>query len=166
MTDIAPLSQVNQKLRVLLYAFSAICMLMSCTHAPHADTLKNVYQQSFYPHSDYPPDPWVKGYANKDDCIGGERLSARQFALPQYPKKAWKKGQQGWVMARLDINAQGRPVNIKIEKALPSGYFENATRQAIEGWLFLPPQNINNQTHTLTHCRILMRFRFGRVSLG
>ena len=40
----------------------------------------------FTPRSAYPPDPWVKGYSDPDDCIGGEDLAAVKFEMPSYPK--------------------------------------------------------------------------------
>ncbi len=116
--------------------------------------------KAFYPTTDYPPDPWVKGYANKDDCLGGEKLAARQFALPQYPKRAYKKGRQGWVILRLDVDKAGVTKNVRIERSLPQGEFSKNARQAAENWTFQPPANL------LTNCRVLIRYRLGTVSLG
>ena len=56
----------------------------------------------FTPKSSYPPDPWVKGYSNPDDCIGGEKLAAIKFELPTYPNRAFRGGQQGWTIVRLN----------------------------------------------------------------
>ena len=46
----------------------------------------DVSEGTFKPKSQYPPDPWVKGYSNPDDCLGGEKLAAIDFALPDYPR--------------------------------------------------------------------------------
>ena len=115
----------------------------------------------FSPKSQYPPDPWVKGYSNPDDCLGGEKLAAREFALPDYPKRAFNSGRQGWVIVKLDVSAEGETENIEIERALPSGLFGGHTKSAIDDWRFEPPKD-----GALTNCRVLIRYRMGSVSLG
>jgi len=114
----------------------------------------------FKPKSYYPPDPWVKGYADPDDCIGGEKLAAINFELPGYPKKAFRTGRQGWVILRLDVGASGATENVRIERALPGNMFESATRKAAKKWLFHPP------AESLDNCRVLIRYQLGAVSLG
>jgi len=114
----------------------------------------------FKPKSDYPLDPWVKGYADPDDCIGGEKLAVINLDLPDYPKRAFRTGRQGWVILRLDIGASGAPENVRIERALPRGMFESATKKAARKWLFQPP------AQPLDNCRVLIRYRLGAVSLG
>jgi len=49
----------------------------------------------FTPKSAYPPDPWVKGYSDPDDCIGGEKLAAVTFDLPDYPKGSFRSAAEG-----------------------------------------------------------------------
>ena len=115
----------------------------------------------FYPKSDYPPDPWVKGYASPDDCIGGEKLAVVDFVLPEYPRKAHKLGRQGWVILRLDVGANGATENVRVERALPTGLFEENAVRAAKNWRFRPPQNGG-----LENCRVLLRYRLGTVSLG
>ena len=118
----------------------------------------------FVPKSHYPPDPWVKGYSDPDDCLGGEDLAARSFALPDYPKRAFRAGAQGWVMLRLDVNAAGETENVSVERAVPGsgfwGGFEGTSVEAAENWLFEPP------AAPLENCRVLLRYRLGKVSLG
>jgi len=118
-------------------------------------------KDTFYPKSHYPPDPWVKGYSNADDCLGGEKLAAIDFELPDYPRRAFNSGRQGWVIVKLDVNAQGETENVDIERAVPEGLFGGASRKAVENWRFRPPTDGG-----LSECRILLRYRFGRVSLG
>ena len=115
----------------------------------------------FMPKSDYPPDPWVKGYADKDDCLGGEKLAARRFELPNYPNKAYRSGRQGWVIVRLDVNANGDTENVRIERALPTRLFGSNAVKAAKHWQFQPPQG-----GPLQNCRVLLRYRLGAVSLG
>jgi len=115
----------------------------------------------FKPKSQYPPDPWVKGYSNPDDCLGGEKLAAREFALPQYPRRSFNSGRQGWVIMKLDVNASGLTENIDVERSVPDGLFEGASREAVKNWIFAPPAD-----GALKNCRVLLRFRAGDVTLG
>lgn len=115
---------------------------------------------TFNPRSAYPPDPWVKGYSNPDDCIGGEKLAAMDFDLPSYPKSAFRNGQQGWAIIRLDVDVEGQTENVKIERSVPSGLFDTASRKAVEAWRFRPPRE------ALKDCRVLLRYRAGEASLG
>jgi len=115
----------------------------------------------FYPKSDYPPDPWVKGYTNPDDCIGGEKLAAVHFQLPEYPRRAFRSGRQGWVHLRLDVNADGHTKNVAIERALPDRLFGGNAIRAAKGWQFQPPAG-----GPMENCRVLIRYQLGSVSLG
>ena len=114
----------------------------------------------FTPKSAYPPDPWVKGYSDPDDCIGGEQLAAVQFDLPTYPNGSFASGLQGWTIIRLDVAADGATENIRIERSIPRGEFDRASRKAVEKWTFRPPKE------PLEDCRVLLRYRAGEVSLG
>lgn len=115
----------------------------------------------FIPKSEYPPDPWVKGYAQEQDCLGGETLAARSFDLPEYPRRAFRSGRQGWVIMRLDVTQSGETENVAIERSVPEGLFETVSRKAVKAWTFSPPENGG-----LQNCRVLLRFRAGEVSLG
>ncbi len=115
----------------------------------------------FVPKSEYPVDPWVKGYSNPDDCLGGEKLAARKFFLPEYPKSEFNAGWQGWVILRLDVNADGNTENVKVERSVPGGRFDRSARRAVEGWVFEPPVD-----GAMANCRVLIRFKLGGVSLG
>lgn len=114
----------------------------------------------FTPRSAYPPDPWVKGYSDPDDCIGGEALAAVKFDMPSYPKGAFRSGQQGWTIIRLDVTKTGATENIRVERAVPSGIFDSASLKAVEAWQFRPPAT------PLSNCRVLLRYRAGETSLG
>ncbi|WP_371396030.1 energy transducer TonB [Fretibacter rubidus] len=116
---------------------------------------------TFNPKSQYPPDPWVKGYSNPDDCLGGEKLAAIDFALPDYPRRAFNSGRQGWVIVRLDVDATGNTENVTVERAIPDALFPGNARDAVQKWRFEPPKD-----GPLQNCRVLIRYKFGRVSLG
>ena len=91
------------RLSLFLVAGILMAVLTACA-------TKNVFQ----PKSQYPPDPWVKGYSNPDDCLGGEKLAARNFELPPYPRRAFNSGRQGWVIMRLDVSALGETENVDV----------------------------------------------------
>jgi len=118
-------------------------------------------KNTFYPKSQYPPDPWVKGYSNPDDCLGGEKLAAIDFELPDYPRRAFNSGRQGWVIIKLDVNVEGETENIDVERAVPEGLFGGTSRDAVDNWRFQPPKD-----GALSNCRVLLRYRFGKVTLG
>ena len=114
----------------------------------------------FTPKSAYPPDPWVKGYSAPDDCLGGEKLAAVKFDLPAYPKGAFRSGQQGWTIVRLDVSADGSTENVRIERSVPRGQFDSTSRKAVDAWKFRPP------AEALLNCRVLLRYKTGETSLG
>lgn len=118
-------------------------------------------KDAFNPKSYYPPDPWVKGYSNPDDCLGGEKLAARNFKLPKYPRRSFNSGRQGWVIMKLDVTAEGLTENVDVERSVPDGLFEGVSREAVKAWTFQPPKG-----GALSHCRVLLRFRAGDVTLG
>ncbi|MGB3455204.1 MAG: energy transducer TonB [Litorimonas sp.] len=115
----------------------------------------------FTPQSEYPPDPYVKGYADPDDCIGGESLAAIRLDLPDYPSRAFRTGRQGWVLLRLDVAEDGTIAAADAERALPVGMFERSAERAAREWRFQPPES-----GSLTDCRVLVRYRLGDVTLG
>ncbi len=115
----------------------------------------------FEPKSEYPVDPWIKGYSNPDDCLGGEKLAARKFFLPDYPRRAYNTGRQGWVILRLDVEANGETENVSIERSVPGGSFDSAAKSAAREWQFEPPAD-----GPMRNCRVLMRFKLGAVSIG
>ena len=114
----------------------------------------------FTPRSAYPPDPWVKGYSDPDDCIGGEALAAVKFDMPEYPKSAFRNGRQGWTIIRLDVDSRGETQNVRIERAVPSGTFDKSSIRAVSAWQFRPP------AAPMSDCRVLLRYRAGAASLG
>lgn len=115
----------------------------------------------FYPKGQYPPDPWVKGYSDPQDCIGGEKLAAVKLDLPEYPRRAYNTGRQGWVIVRLNVSETGETENVEIERAVPDRLFAGNARDAVKAWQFEPPKD-----GALQACRVLLRYKLGRVYLG
>ena len=131
-------------------ALASVILLGACASG-------NVFQ----PRSEYPPDPYVKGYADEDDCIGGERLAALKLDLPEYPRRAFRTGRQGWVLLQMDVAPDGTVSRAEAERSLPEGLFAKASERAASEWLFEPPGE-----QGLTNCRVLLRYRLGNVSIG
>jgi TonB family protein len=115
----------------------------------------------FRPQSEYPPDPYVKGYADPEDCIGGEALAALSLDLPEYPRRAFRTGRQGWVLLRLDVSEDGTIARADAERSVPEGMFDRSAEKAASQWLFQPPRG-----GRLDNCRVLVRYRLGEVTLG
>lgn len=118
-------------------------------------------KEVFKPKSQYPPDPWVKGYSNPEDCLGGEKLAARRFDLPNYPRRSYNSGRQGWTIIRLDVAENGETENVNVERSVPDGLFDSASIGAVKRWQFQPPKG-----GALKNCRVLLRYRAGDVTLG
>ena len=57
---------------------------------------------------------------------------------PSYPREALRHGQSGRVVAVVDVDADGMPVEVNIERSEPSGVFDAATIAAIRQWRFTP----------------------------
>jgi len=79
--------------------------------------------QTFQARNGYPPDPWVKGYA--------------------------------------DVEADGSVANVRTERSVPENIFEKHTIRTLKTWSFAPPKS-----EGLQNCRILIRYRWGIVSLA
>jgi len=62
---------------------------------------------------------------------------------------------------KLDVNASGLTENVEVERSVPDGLFEGASREAVKNWTFQPPKD-----GVLKNCRVLLRFRAGEVTLG
>jgi len=61
---------------------------------------------------------------------------------------------------RLDVAQDGSTENVRVERAVPSGTFDNASIKAVEAWQFRPPEA------PLYNCRVLLRYRQGVAMLG
>lgn len=59
---------------------------------------------------------------------------------PPYPELARKRGQEGLVLLHAEVNAQGEPVKVEIQKS--SGYplLDQAALKTVRKWRFRPPQ--------------------------
>lgn len=57
---------------------------------------------------------------------------------PVYPLKAKRDNVEGFVRVRFLVDIEGAVREIEILKAVPRGYFEEAVREAVNRWRFIP----------------------------
>lgn len=115
----------------------------------------------FVPKSDYGFPPTPANYTEPGDCQGGSRLAARELAEPEYPRAAFRRGQQGWVVLRLDVAPDGRTRNVEVADAQPDGPFNAAARRTVRSWTFEPPGEPG-----LSRCVVVLDYRLGKGRIG
>lgn len=115
----------------------------------------------FVPRSDFGVAPDAQSYTEPGDCRGGARLRAVELKPPQYGRRNFRLGQQGWVVARLDVRPDGRTRRVEIVDAQPWGPFNAQARRAIKAWRFAPPGEAG-----LSRCVVVLDFRFGVARIG
>ncbi len=142
-------------MRPSLVLLAVVCLALSACGVPF--TRPDV----FVPRSDYgfPPEPG--SYSGPGDCQGGSRLAARDLAEPEYPAGAFRRGQQGWVVVRLDVEPDGRTRNVSVIDAQPEGPFDGAARATVRSWLFEPPGEPG-----LERCVVVLDYRLGVGRIG
>lgn len=55
---------------------------------------------------------------------------------PRYPSRALKQGAEGYVLMSFTIDAQGRPIDIKVIEAKPRRLFEREAKRALKKWKY------------------------------
>jgi protein TonB len=84
-----------------------------------------------------------QGAATLSNTVNIAGLPLKQRCMvqikPDFPSRARKDDiEQGRVLARLNLDAQGRVSDVTILEASPGGYFEAASREAALQWRCLP----------------------------
>lgn len=64
---------------------------------------------------------------------------------PVYPPTAARRGIEGWVKLRFNVDAQGRVRNAIVVNAQPQNLFDRAALQAVQQWRF-KPRRIDGQS--------------------
>ena len=59
---------------------------------------------------------------------------------PAYPKAAVENSVSGKVVLRIEVNAEGRATDVKVETSQPQGVFDAAAVEAARKWKFNPAQ--------------------------
>lgn len=65
-------------------------------------------------------------------------VSSNRLSPPSYPKHAAEQGIDGRVVLVVDIDAEGRPLDVDVEKSEPAGVFDQAAIDAVRQWQFSP----------------------------
>jgi protein TonB len=71
---------------------------------------------------------------------GGETRAVRPLRMdpPEYPRDAFRRRQEGYVVMEFTINTQGGTEDISIVEAQPRGAFDMEARRAVARWTFEP----------------------------
>jgi TonB family protein len=115
----------------------------------------------FVPSGDYPLPPNPRDYVEPGDCRGGSRLAGLDLAEPEYPRRAFRRGQQGWVALRLDVTPAGVTENVEVVASEPGGAFDRAARRTVRSWTFEPPGEPG-----VTRCVVVLDYRLGEGRIG
>ncbi|WP_368561600.1 TonB family protein [Pseudoxanthomonas sp. UTMC 1351] len=65
---------------------------------------------------------------------------AMRTPAPPYPEGVAKQGVSGQVLLRILVGTDGKPKDVRVEKADPAGVFDAASIQAAKQWTFVPKQ--------------------------
>ena len=77
------------------------------------------------------------GYVGDDEI---EIAVNRIFNQPAtYPRKALRKGQEGFVVIEFDIDTDGGVLDPYVLESEPAGVFERAAIKAVRKWLYEAP---------------------------
>lgn len=71
---------------------------------------------------------------------GGPTQPVRPLRMdpPEYPRDAFRRRQEGYVVVEFTINAQGTTEDIAVVDAEPRNAFEREARRAVSRWTFQP----------------------------
>lgn len=57
---------------------------------------------------------------------------------PAYPKGAWKRGIEGWVLLEYTVDENGNVASPRVVDSSPPGIFDSAALEALMGWKYAP----------------------------
>ncbi len=80
---------------------------------------------------------------------------------PIYPLRAKRANIEGFVRVRFLVDAEGTVREIKVLKAHPKGYFEEAVREAVSRWRFIPGRREGKPVNTWMAVTIRFELRGG-----
>lgn len=66
------------------------------------------------------------------------RVEQKELKPPRYPAEALRRNQGGQVVVLVDVDAQGRPGAVRVDRSEPEGVFDAATIEAVRQWRFQP----------------------------
>ncbi|RAS20307.1 outer membrane transport energization protein TonB [Microvirgula sp. AG722] len=100
--------------------------------------------------SDASPDKTASSDSHSDSRSGAERSESTAEVAPSfnaaylsnprpsYPPISREMGEQGTVMLRVEVSAEGAPVAVKLHKSSGFGRLDRAALDAVQRWRFVP----------------------------
>ena len=96
-----------------------------------------------------------KGYVGDDEIeISVERIF---YQGANYPRKALRKGQEGYVVIEFDIDTDGAVLDPYVIESEPAGVFERAAIKAVRKWLYQAP-TYNGVSVKVNNVQVKVRF--------
>lgn len=87
----------------------------------------------------------------------GYRLGAQQTPAPGYPWNARRRGHEGTVVVRLDVDAEGHPVKAEITRSSGDDELDEAALEALQRWRLRPATR--NGTPLAGHVVVPVQFK-------
>lgn len=92
------------------------------------------------PPSATPPAPPVAAPQAGELAPGGQPVPLPDQPAPQYPPEALRRGDQGTVVVRVDVDATGVPSGVSVLQHSGSRELDQAAMDAVRRWRFRPAQ--------------------------
>ncbi len=67
------------------------------------------------------------------------KLVRTRMVAPDYPEKAARSGEEGWVELEVTVNPNGKVGNVAVIESTPGTVFDSAARRAARQWRYEPP---------------------------
>ena len=97
------------------------------------------------------------GYVGEDET---EITLTRNYSKqPTFPRKALRKGTEGYVVVEFDVDTDGAVLDPYVVESTPQGVFERASIKAIRSWVYHPP-NHNGQSVKANNVQVKLTFAF------
>ena len=80
--------------------------------------------------------------ADKSSDDSWTSVAVVKNVAPAYPLEAMKRGEQGWVLVKVDIDSQGQVVNAEVLHARPEKVFDKAVLRAAREAVLMPVTDI------------------------
>ncbi|MFZ5813279.1 MAG: energy transducer TonB [Thermodesulfobacteriota bacterium] len=80
-----------------------------------------------------------------------ERPSVLRRVEPRYPEQARRRREEGKVLVRLVVDAQGRPTDCAVLASEPAGTFDAAALEAVRRFRFRPGKLAGRAVATVVH---------------
>lgn len=93
---------------------------------------------------------WFTGNFAMANSGKGEEIKPLSIVQPRYPLEAAKSGIEGFVRFQMDVDTDGKPLNIKIVESTPDDTFSEVALTAIEQWRFDVKQAQRNVNYTMS----------------